>query len=59
MSSNDETQIIIENYKEKNDKKSMRKQKRAYYRLLRDMNIKCANKPTQVNITYVAYNNTI
>ncbi|XP_012216254.1 alkylated DNA repair protein alkB homolog 8 isoform X2 [Linepithema humile] len=45
MSSNDETQI--ENCKEKNDKKSVRKQKRAYYRLLRDMNIKCADKPTQ------------
>ncbi|XP_016912340.2 alkylated DNA repair protein alkB homolog 8 isoform X1 [Apis cerana] len=28
-------------------KKSYRKQKRAYHRLLRDMNIKCCNNPTQ------------
>ncbi|KAI4488319.1 hypothetical protein M0804_005167 [Polistes exclamans] len=27
--------------------KSVRKQKRAYYRLIRDMNIKCCNKPTR------------
>lgn len=31
-------------------KKSYCKQKRAYHRLLRDMNIKCCNNPTQVNI---------
>lgn len=53
MSSNDKTQIVIKNYKEKSDKKSVRKQKRAHYRLLRDMNIKCTDKPTQVKMLRV------
>lgn len=51
MSSSDETSAVIENHKDKNDKKSLRKQKRAHHRLLRDMNIKCSDRPTQVNIS--------
>lgn len=31
-------------------KKSHRKQRKAYHRLLRDMDIKCCDNPTQVNI---------
>lgn len=50
MSSSDETNLTIEDLKEKNNKKSLRKQKRAHHRLLRDMNIKCSCQPTQVNI---------
>lgn len=48
MYPSDNASVIVENYKGKNDRKSVRKQKRAYYRLLRDMNIKCSNDPTQV-----------
>ncbi|XP_036149316.1 alkylated DNA repair protein alkB homolog 8 isoform X2 [Monomorium pharaonis] len=44
MSPNDVTDVTIE---ERNDKKSIRKQKRAHHRLLRDMNIKCMEHPTQ------------
>lgn len=51
MSSSDETNVIIEDHKERNDKKSLRKQKRAHHRLLKDMNIKCSDRPTQVNIS--------
>ncbi|KAG5337840.1 ALKB8 protein, partial [Acromyrmex heyeri] len=32
---------------ERDDRKSVRKQKRAHHRLLRDMNIKCTEQPTQ------------
>jgi hypothetical protein len=46
MPPSDETSVTI---KERNDRKSVRKQKRAYHRLLRDMNIKCTEQPTQVN----------
>lgn len=45
--------ILIEEYKEKNTRKSVRKQKRAYHRLLRDMNIKCTDKSTQVYVVYI------
>ncbi|XP_011155701.2 alkylated DNA repair protein alkB homolog 8 [Solenopsis invicta] len=44
MPPSDETSVTI---KERNDRKSVRKQKRAYHRLLRDMNIKCTEHPTQ------------
>ncbi|KAL0126115.1 hypothetical protein PUN28_004915 [Cardiocondyla obscurior] len=44
MPLSDEANVVIE---EKNDKKSLRKQKRAHHRLLRDMNVKCAEQPTQ------------
>ncbi|XP_018311494.1 alkylated DNA repair protein alkB homolog 8 [Mycetomoellerius zeteki] len=44
MSSSDKTNIMTI---ERDDRKSIRKQKRAYHRLLRDMNIKCAEQPTQ------------
>ncbi|XP_032680490.1 alkylated DNA repair protein alkB homolog 8 [Odontomachus brunneus] len=47
MYPSDDTSIIIKDNKEKNDRKSVRKQKRAHHRLLRDMNIKCSNDPTQ------------
>lgn len=47
MSSSDEISVVIENHKDRNDKKSLRKQKRAHHRLLRDMNIKCSDRPTQ------------
>lgn len=47
MSSSDETNLTIEDLKEKNNKKSLRKQKRAHHRLLRNMNIKCSCQPTQ------------
>lgn len=53
MSSSDKTNVIIEDPKERNDKKSLRKQKRAHHRLLRDMNIKCSCQPTQVNINII------
>lgn len=46
MFPSDETNVII---KERNDRKSIRKQKRAHHRLFRDMNIKCTEQPTQVN----------
>jgi len=46
MSPSDETNVTT---KERNARKSIRKQKRAYHRLLRDMNIKCTEQPTQVN----------
>lgn len=51
MYPSDDTSVIIEDNKEKNDRKSVRKQKRAHHRLLRDMNIKCSNDPTQVSIS--------
>lgn len=51
MSLSDKTNIIIEDHKERNNKKNLRKQKRAHHRLLRDMNIKCSDRPTQVNIS--------
>lgn len=51
MSLSDKTDIIIEDYKERNNKKNLRKQRRAHYRLLRDMNIKCSDRPTKVNIS--------
>ncbi|XP_011883388.1 PREDICTED: alkylated DNA repair protein alkB homolog 8 [Vollenhovia emeryi] len=44
MSWSDETSVAIQ---ERNDRKSVRKQKRAHHRLLKDMNIKCAELPTQ------------
>ncbi|KAM0726305.1 Alkylated DNA repair protein alkB-like protein 8 [Formica fusca] len=47
MSLSDKTNIIIEDHKERNNKKNLRKQKRAHHRLLRDMNIKCSDRPTQ------------
>lgn len=47
MSSSDETNVIVEDHKRRKDKKSSRKQKRAHHRLLRDMNIKCSDRPTQ------------
>ncbi|XP_014472952.1 PREDICTED: alkylated DNA repair protein alkB homolog 8 isoform X2 [Dinoponera quadriceps] len=47
MYPNDDTSVIIKDHKEKNDRKSIRKQKRAHHRLLRDMNIKCSDEPTQ------------
>lgn len=37
---------------EKLNKKSHRKQKRAYHRLLKDMDIKCCDNPTQVSIHF-------
>lgn len=40
----EKTSIAI---KERNDRKSVRKQKRAHHRLFRDMNIKCTEQPTQ------------
>lgn len=50
MSLNDKTNIIIEEPKERNNKKNLRKQKRAHHRLLKDMNIKCSCQSTQVSI---------
>lgn len=50
MYPNNGVDIVIENHKEKNDRKSVRKQKRAHHRLLRDMNIKCSDEPTHVSI---------
>ncbi|KYM95618.1 PREDICTED: alkylated DNA repair protein alkB homolog 8 [Cyphomyrmex costatus] len=44
MSASDKTNITII---ERDDRKSVRKQKRAYHRLFRDMNIKCTEHPTQ------------
>ncbi|XP_071643774.1 tRNA (carboxymethyluridine(34)-5-O)-methyltransferase alkbh8 [Temnothorax longispinosus] len=44
MPLSDETSVAIEARK---DRKSVRKQKRAHHRLLRDMNIKCTEQPTQ------------
>lgn len=44
MHLSDETSVTIE---ERNDRKSVRKQRRAHHRLLRDMNIKCTEQPTQ------------
>lgn len=40
---------------EKLNKKGHRKQKRACHKLLRDMNIKCCDDPTQVNIYLCCY----
>ncbi|KAL6258325.1 hypothetical protein P5V15_010272 [Pogonomyrmex californicus] len=44
MSSSNEIIITTE---KRNNKKNVRKQKRAQHRLLRDMNIKCTEQPTQ------------
>lgn len=46
MMSND-TVLTNERAKEKLARKSVQKQKRAYHRLLRDMNIKCSTDPTK------------
>jgi len=49
MSPSDETNVTT---KDRNVRKSVRKQKRAHHRLLRDMNIKCTEQPTKVNAWY-------
>lgn len=54
MPPSNETNVKI---KERNDRKNIRKQKRAHHRLLRDMNIKCTEQPTQVNAWYIKMQN--
>lgn len=50
MNPSNDTNVLTEDHREKNGRKSIRKQKRAHHRLLRDMNIKCSDEPTQVSI---------